>query len=129
MSAGRFRGAVWRIASRRERGVGNGLKLVSYELLVGIEVERDARCDRLQSVGVNVADHGEDGICFRGVLDLVTARVEKKFDARFWRSAGELTFEQLIELAQLGVSGMCLAFAASIERGDEKQGASQGNPQ
>jgi hypothetical protein len=127
--ARRFRRAVWRIVLRRQRGVRNGLQLVGYEPLVGIEVERDARCDRLQGDRVNVANHSDDGICFRGVLDFVAARVEKKLDTRFWRSAGELSFEQLIDLAELGVRGVCVAFASSLERGDEKQQAGHGSPQ
>lgn len=97
--------------------------------MIGIEVERDARCDRLQGVRVNVANHGDDSIWFRGVLDFVAAGVEKKFDARFWRSAGELSFEQLIDLAQLGGGGVCLAFAFSLERADEKEQAGHGSPQ
>ncbi|HTQ59892.1 MAG TPA: hypothetical protein VMI32_06705 [Candidatus Solibacter sp.] len=107
--------AMWRIVSRLEGVIGSWLELVGAQLVVRIEVKRDAGGGGPKSLGIDMTHYGDHGIFITRILEVITPRFEEVFNACSLCAGRKLGAEHLINFFKMGVGGVILALTSCPE--------------
>jgi len=97
------------------------------ELSVGVEIESDARGDRLQSFSVDVADNRHDRAGLIGGLRRITAHRQELVHRAFRRSRWQLRFQHVLNGLELRIIDLqCLL--ATNEKKQTGHGQEEAHP-